>query len=181
MRNRVSDAHPRFFTPPQPARITSNKLGSKTGHSLFLSINAGDLELYMSGTSFESSVYDEIIGNVVLAFILVLFIGLIAAAVFAQKIAKPIRILTHNTRQMAQFKEVPPFNARKDEIGQLAKDVYLMHHNLKDTISQLEVWRKVPGIFSRCTLRVSSMPSLRLSAAHLTSLSTETRWQSISM
>jgi two-component system sensor histidine kinase VanS len=113
-------------------------IGGGSGRSLFLTLKVDDKTLYISGPLFAASVFEEIRGEVLLAFALIFLVSLIAAAIFARRIAKPIRTLTHNTRKMAQLEEAPPFPARKDEIGQLATDVYSMHQNLKDTIRQLE-------------------------------------------
>jgi two-component system sensor histidine kinase VanS len=107
-------------------------------HSLFLVLTVGDKKFYVSGPMFTASVLEEIRGEVLLAFALIFLVSLIAAAVFAQRIAKPIRTLAHNSRKMAGLEEAPSFPPRRDEIGQLAKDVYSMHQNLKNTIGRLE-------------------------------------------
>ncbi|MCL2153817.1 MAG: HAMP domain-containing histidine kinase [Oscillospiraceae bacterium] len=112
--------------------------GGTGRQSAILALSVNDKKFYISGFSLTSSVFDEIVGEAIIAFSLILFVSLIAAAVFARRIAKPIRRLTTNTRMMAEFEDAPDFPDRSDEIGQLAKDVYLMHQNLKDSIGQLE-------------------------------------------
>jgi len=121
-----------------PERFVFPTISGNSGRTVFLALAADDKMLYASGTLFAASVFGEIRGEVLLAFLLIFLVSLIAAAVFARRIAKPIRTLTHNTRKMAKLEEAPSFPARNDEIGQLAADVYSMHRNLKDTIGRLE-------------------------------------------
>ena len=116
----------------------ANISGGMGRQSAILALSVNDKRFYVSGLTLTSSVFDEIVGEAIIAFSLIFFVSLIAAAVFARRIAKPIRRLTANTRMMAEFEDAPDFPDRNDEIGRLAKDVYLMHQNLKDTIGQLE-------------------------------------------
>ena len=111
----------------------------RTGQqSAILALSVNNKRFYVSGLTLTSSVFEEIIGKAAIAFSLVFIVSIVAAAVFARRIAKPIRILAANTRLMAELEDAPGFPDRSDEIGQLAKDVYLMHQGLKDTICQLE-------------------------------------------
>ena len=119
-------------------QVKFNLLGNGSGNTTFLAVIIGDKRFYISGLLPASTVFDEIVGDVMLAFLLIFVVSLIAAAFFARRIAKPIRTLTINTRKMAEFEDTPDFPERGDEIGRLAKDVYLMHQNLVDTISRLE-------------------------------------------
>ena len=112
--------------------------GQGQGDSTYLVMMTGDRRFYVSGLLSASSVFDEMAGEVAFAFFLLFIVSLAAAAFFARRIAKPIRILTANTRKMAALEDAPDFPARGDEIGRLAEDVYLMHHNLEDTIRRLE-------------------------------------------
>ena len=123
----------------EQGRYKFSTVGERGGRqTAILALSVNDKRFYVSGFTLSSPVFDEIVGEVVIAFSIILSISLIAAAVFARRIAKPIRTLTANTRMMAEFEDTPDFPNRSDEIGQLAKDVYLMHQNLKDTIGQLE-------------------------------------------
>jgi two-component system sensor histidine kinase VanS len=122
----------------EQGQVKFNVLGKGSGDSTFLSMIIDDKRFYVSGLLLASSVFDEIFGDIIISFSLIFAISLIAAAFFAHRIAKPIRTLTMNTRKMAEFKDAPAFPERGDEIGLLAKDVYLMHHNLKDAINRLE-------------------------------------------
>ena len=106
--------------------------------SAILALSLNGKRFYVSGFTLTSSVSDEIVGKAIIAFSLIFLVSLIAAAVFARRIANPIRALTANTRMMAEFEDAPIFPDRGDEIGQLAKDVYLLYKNLKNTIGQLE-------------------------------------------
>ena len=114
-------------------------VGRRTGQqTAILALSINEKRFYVSGFMLTSSVFDEIVGNAIIAFSLILLTSLVAAAVFAHRIAKPIRTLTSNTRIMAEFGDAPDFPNSNDEIGKLARDVYLMHQNLKDAIAQLE-------------------------------------------
>ena len=123
----------------EQGRYKFSVIGAGTGReSAILALSVNDKRFFVSGFTLTSSVFNEIVGEAIIAFSLILFVSLIAAAVFARRIAKPIRTLTVNTRMMAELEDAPDFPNRGDEIGRLAKDVYLMHQNLKDTIRQLE-------------------------------------------
>ena len=115
--------------------FVDTKAGQKAA-TLALAIN--DKRFYVSGFALASSVFDEIVSEAIIAFFVILFFALIAAALFARRIAKPLCTLAANTRMMAELCDAPDFPRRSDEIGQLAKDVYLMHQNQKDVIEQLE-------------------------------------------
>lgn len=70
------------------------------------------------------------------AIMLTLCVG--CAFFFARQMTKPIKILANSANKMANLKEVPPPSERKDELGELARDVYSMYDKLKETISRLE-------------------------------------------
>ena len=112
--------------------------GGMDRQSAILALSINGKRFYVYGFTLTSSVFNEIVGEAIVAFSLILLVSVIAAAVFARRIAKPIRALTANTRMMAEFEDAPDFPNRNDEIGQLAKDVYIMHQKLKDTIGQFE-------------------------------------------
>ncbi|HBT63215.1 MAG TPA: hypothetical protein DEB10_00955, partial [Ruminococcaceae bacterium] len=97
-----------------------------------------DMVLYMSSTSPVTGIYNEAIYKTVMALLLLLVASIIVAALFARKIAKPIKKIAVDTKRMSQLEYVPPPVEGNDEIGQLAGDVYKMYEKLKLTIRQLE-------------------------------------------
>lgn len=84
------------------------------------------------------SFYRELIIRGVAVFAVMLALCLICAFVFARQMTKPIKHLADSAGKMANFAEVPPPLARKDELGALARDVYSMYVKLKETITKLE-------------------------------------------
>ncbi len=104
----------------------------------FVTQVSGGVKLYVSGILSGATIYDEFIGKVLIAFALILLTSILAAAVFARRIAKPIQSIAADTKKMSNLETVPPPRPREDEIGQLAGDVYKMYQSLQVTIEQLE-------------------------------------------
>lgn len=104
----------------------------------FVTLVSGGIKLYVSGILSGASIYDEFIEKVLIAFALILSASILAAVVFARRIAKPIQSIAADTKKMSNLETVAPPRPRKDEIGQLAGDVYKMYQSLQVTIGQLE-------------------------------------------
>jgi len=96
------------------------------------------VRLIVAGSPSESSMYTEILERAVWVFGLITFISLLAAFIFARRIANPIQKVSSDTKKMSLLLPVDPPKERGDEIGQLSKDVYAMYGRLKSTIQQLE-------------------------------------------
>ena len=94
--------------------------------------------LYITGKLSGSEIYAEYIGKTAIALGLILLVSITGAALFAHRIASPIREIAKDTKSMAELKDVPSPKVRNDEIGSLANDVYSMYEALKSTIAQLE-------------------------------------------
>ncbi|MDU5145514.1 MAG: HAMP domain-containing sensor histidine kinase [Paenibacillus dendritiformis] len=123
--------------------FTERKFHFITGDSSerfqFLVKASGGVTLYVTGTISGTKVYSEFIEKMVFAFVLIFMASLLAAALFARQIAKPIEKIAKDTKKMADLEPVPAPASRKDEIGQLAGDVYKMYKTLQVTIQQLEI------------------------------------------
>ena len=94
--------------------------------------------LYITGKLYGSEIYVEYIEKTAIALGLILLVSILGAALFARRIANPIRTIAKDTRRMAELQSVPSPKMRNDEIGELAADVYRMYEALKSTIAQLE-------------------------------------------
>ena len=94
--------------------------------------------IHMSSVSPGTAVYNEFIVRTVIVLLVLFFIGAICAAWFAHRITKPIKTIAKDTKRMAALEFVPPPIARRDEIGQLAKDVYGMYEGLKSEIERVQ-------------------------------------------
>lgn len=105
----------------------------------FLVKASGGVTLYVTGTISGASVYHEFIEKMVFAFLMIFMASLLAAALFARQIAKPIEKIAQDTKKMSDLEPVIAPEPRKDEIGQLAGDVYKMYKTLQVTIQQLEI------------------------------------------
>jgi len=119
-----------------PNFTTRNTNGDQT---LYLSMLGDGFVLYIASSFTGETVYGEIVRTAIIFFGLTLLIGLIAAFLFARRIAKPIQKVSADTRAMSKLLPVAKPRDRADEIGQLAGDVYVMYDRLKDTIHQLEI------------------------------------------
>lgn len=96
------------------------------------------ITLLVSGNSPGLSGYGDFIRRTAIALALLLIASAAGAAMFARQITKPIKKLAGDTKKMAALDFVPVPTSRKDEIGQLASDVYGMYETLKQTIHKLE-------------------------------------------
>jgi len=94
--------------------------------------------LYITGKLSGTEIYAEYIGKTAVALGLILLVSIIGAALFAHRIAGPIRRIAKDTKSMAELQAVPYPKTSNDEIGLLANDVYSMYEALKSTIAQLE-------------------------------------------
>ena len=92
--------------------------------------------VYMSAKSSGGTVYQEFIQKTIMVLLSLFIIGGLAASAFAYRITRPIKTLARNTKRMSKLEFVPPPVARRDEIGQLANDVYRMYEDLKAEIER---------------------------------------------
>jgi two-component system sensor histidine kinase VanS len=90
-----------------------------------------------SRTGLESF-YNDLIVRAIAVFAVMLALCLVCAYVFARQMTKPIKRLADNTGKMARLEDVPREFERRDELGDLARDVHAMYEKLKDTIAKLE-------------------------------------------
>lgn len=132
------------FTFLQPGKIQPPGLvlakgkvlsGNLSQHAVLI---ADDTILYIRSSLSETSIYWDAIYKTLLALLVLLAASIVGAAVFAGRIAGPIQKIAGDTQRMANLEFVPPPAGRRDEIGQLAGDVYKMYEKLKLTIRQLE-------------------------------------------
>lgn len=123
-------------------RLTQNRMNFfKAGSPdrfQFVTISAGGMRLYVTSSTSGASIYRMFIWDAITAFAIVFCVSLIAAAVFARRITKPIKKIAGDTRKMSELQIVDEPRQRDDEIGQLAGDVYKMYKALQSTIEQLE-------------------------------------------
>lgn len=94
------------------------------------------IKIFMSGAASGGAVYRDFIQKTAVVLLLLFITGGLTASVFAYRITKPIKILARDTKRMSELEFVAPPVARKDEIGQLAEDVYHMYEALKTEIER---------------------------------------------
>ncbi|WII35271.1 sensor histidine kinase [Paenibacillus thiaminolyticus] len=83
--------------------------------------------------------YNEIIVRALVAFIIILALCLVCAYVFARQITNPVKQLADDAGKMIRLEDVPQsLPKRRDELGDLSRDIHAMYDKLKETISQLE-------------------------------------------
>ncbi len=78
-----------------------------------------------------SDMYADFVTKTIIALVLLLSVSVFAAAIFARSMANPIKKLAADTTKMSKLEFVAPPATRRDEIGQLANDVYKMYETLK--------------------------------------------------
>lgn len=94
------------------------------------------MTIYMGSVSSGGTVYSEFIKKTTFVLFALFVIGSLSAGLFAYRITKPIKNIAQDTKRMSNLEFVPPPVARKDEIGQLANDVYKMYEALKAEIER---------------------------------------------
>jgi two-component system sensor histidine kinase VanS len=104
----------------------------------FMTFTENGMLLNVSNMISGTSIYNEVIKSTLIAFALIFMVGICGAAFFAWHIAKPIQKIAGATKKMANLEPVSAPFSSKDEIGELASDVYKMYKKLKTTIRQLE-------------------------------------------
>ena len=104
----------------------------------FMTFTENGMLLNVSNMISDTSIYNEVIKSTLIAFALIFMVGICGAAFFAWHIAKPIQKIAGATKKMANLEPVSAPFSSKDEIGELASDVYKMYKKLKTTIRQLE-------------------------------------------
>jgi len=97
------------------------------------------LHLQVDGLLSGTSMYRDILGGAVWIFVGITAVSLLAAFLFARRIAKPIQRLSYDTRMMSQLLPAHPPKERGDEIGQLSKDVYDMYNRLISEIERVKL------------------------------------------
>ena len=97
-----------------------------------------NLLLRMSNIASEEDLYKDFADKVFIIALLLLCLSVLGAVLFAGGITRPIKTLAGDTRKMASLEIVSPPAYRRDEVGQLARDVHSMYQKLKQTISELE-------------------------------------------
>jgi len=126
----------------QGTKLTQNRLNFlKLGgydRFQFVTVSAGGMRLYVTSSTSGASIYNMFIWDAVAAFAIVFCASLLAAGVFARHITRPIKKIAGDTRKMSELQMVDEPRQSKDEIGQLAGDVYKMYKALQATIEQLE-------------------------------------------
>jgi len=117
-------------------KFSSNNSADGKLRLVMITDNGG--KLYITGQLSGKEIYVEYIEKTAIALGLILLVSIIGAALFARRIASPIRKIAKDIKNMAELQTVPAPKTRNDEIGELAVDVYSMYEALKLTIAQLE-------------------------------------------
>ncbi|MBR0599650.1 sensor histidine kinase [Sinanaerobacter chloroacetimidivorans] len=115
-----------------------NQSPSKQNYTIVMALPKNNLRLHATYNAGGPSSYRELINKTIFAAALMLAASVIGAVLFARGITNPIRKLAEDTRKMASFESVSLPEIRRDEVGQLAGDVYNMYEKLKAAISKLE-------------------------------------------
>lgn len=71
-----------------------------------------------------------------LIFIFIVILCLVIAYVFTKQVADPIKRLAEDTKKMSKLEDMTQsLPNRKDELGDLSRDIHSMYHKLKETIA----------------------------------------------
>jgi two-component system sensor histidine kinase VanS len=112
--------------------------GDFDGDFYYVVHNAPDYIIIAQSKTGLESFYSDLITRAVLASMAMLAFCLACAYIFARRITKPIKRLADSAGRMAKLEDVPGEPERRDELGDLARDVHAMYDRLKDSIKKLE-------------------------------------------
>lgn len=110
----------------------------KSQDSIMIALDDNLLVRTLSVTANRES-YNKFVKNVVFILALLLIASIAGALLFAKGITRPIKKLANDTHKMSCLETVSYQETRKDEVGQLTRDVYNMYEKLKYTISELQL------------------------------------------
>jgi Signal transduction histidine kinase len=121
------------------ARADSNSMikVSNNPDNIVIGLNDG-LFIRTASTTDSDNIYHDFIKRAALFLLLLLCASVAGAVLFARGITSPIRRLAADTCKMACLEDVTLPVFRRDEVGQLSRDVHNMYEKLKFTISQLQ-------------------------------------------
>jgi len=111
---------------------------NQSNNAQFISLMSNGYRLCVSNLPAENNISEIFMQKLLLAFTFIFLICIAAAALFAGRIAKPIKKIAADTQRMSKLLDVSEPEPRADEIGQLAAHVYAMYTALKVSITQLE-------------------------------------------
>lgn len=109
-----------------------------SGDFILVVHNDKNFSIIAQSKSGLTAFYNGLVVRALGAFVAVLILCIISAYVFARQITKPIMRLADSAGKMARLEDVPQEPERRDELGDLARDVHAMYDKLKETISKLE-------------------------------------------
>jgi two-component system sensor histidine kinase VanS len=108
------------------------------GDFYFIVHRGEDYSIIAQSRTGLNSFYNDLAVRAIAVFAVMLALCLVCAYIFARQMTKPIKRLANNTGKMARLEDVPREPERRDELGDLARDVHAMYEKLKDTIAKLE-------------------------------------------
>ncbi|MDR0852965.1 MAG: HAMP domain-containing protein, partial [Clostridiales Family XIII bacterium] len=79
--------------------------------------------------------YNDLIIRAITAFAVLLALCVLCAYIFARQMTRPIKQLANSAGKMARLEDVPQEPERRDELGDLARDIHAMYEKLKETIA----------------------------------------------
>jgi len=144
----ISEGGKAIFQTPNSASLSSASpndgtqtvfFGSRPIDSSFQSTEplSNGMTIYMASATHGGVAHNDFLQRTIVVLTVLLVIGALSAGLFAHRIAKPIKKIAYDTERMANLEPVPPPMPRKDEIGQLAQDVYKMYEALKTEIERV--------------------------------------------
>lgn len=115
------------------AGIDLDALPGSSGHTIVIELNK-EANLYAVRKEVLAGDYEKWMEQIVLISAGMLTACITGSYFFAKWLVNPIKKLVENTKRMANMEDVSTLLERKDELGDLSKDIHSMYVKLKDQI-----------------------------------------------
>lgn len=115
------------------AGIDLDALPGSSGHTIVIELNK-EANLYAVRKEVLAGDYEKWMEQIVLISAGMLTACITGSYFFANRLVNPIKKLVENTKRMANMEDVSTLLERKDELGDLSKDIHSMYVKLKDQI-----------------------------------------------
>lgn len=115
------------------ADIDLNATPGNFGRTIVIELNE-KANLYAVRNEVLAGDYEKWTEQVFLFSAAMLTACIVGSYFFAKRLVNPIQALVENTNRMAKLEDVSPLPERKDELGDLSRDIHSMYSELKDKI-----------------------------------------------
>lgn len=119
------------------AGITVDPMPGKDSETITIQLDP-EHNLYAIRSDVLAGDYNNWIKQAVLITVAMFAACVIGSFSFARRLTNPVKMLAENTGKMARLEDVEPPTERRDEFGDLSRDVHAMYGKLKDELVRVQ-------------------------------------------